>query len=37
MWVEGIDSSNIIGAEKWTGIVDPGIDEALEAKKQGLL
>ena len=37
MWVEGIDSSNIIGAEKWTGIVDPGIDEALEAKKQGLV
>ena len=37
MWVEGIDSSNIIGAEKWTGIVDPGIDEALEAEKQGLV
>ncbi|MDG1544101.1 MAG: DNA topoisomerase VI subunit B [archaeon] len=36
MWVEGIDSTNIIGAEKWTGIVDPGIDEALEAQKQGL-
>ena len=36
MWVEGIDSTNIIGAEKWTGIVDPGIDEALEAEKQGL-
>ena len=36
MWVEGIDSTNIIGAEKWTGIVDPGIEEALEAEKQGL-
>jgi len=36
LWVEGIDSSNIIGAEAWTGINDPGIKEALEAKKQGL-
>ena len=37
LWVEGIDSTNIIGAEKWTGVIDdPGIDEAIEAEKQGL-
>ena len=36
LWVEGMDSSNIIGAEAWTGINDPGIKEAIEAKKQGL-
>ena len=36
LWVEGMDSSNIIGAEPWTGIVDPGIKEAIEAEKQGL-
>ena len=36
IWVEGIDSTNIIGAEKWTGVIDPGINEALEAEKQGL-
>ena len=37
IWVEGIDSTNIIGAEKWTGVIDPGINEALEAEKQGLV
>ena len=38
LWVEGIDSTNIIGAEAWTGIIDdPGINEALEAEKQGLV
>jgi hypothetical protein len=31
-----MDSSNIIGAEPWTGIVDPGIKDAIEAEKQGL-
>ena len=36
LWVEGIDSTNIIGAEPWTGIIDPGISEAIEAEKQGL-
>ena len=36
LWVEGMDSSNIIGAEPWTGIVDPGIKDAIEAEKQGL-
>ena len=36
LWVEGIDSTNIIGAESWTGIIDPGINEAIEAEKQGL-
>ena len=36
LWVEGIDSTNIIGAEAWTGIIDPGINEAIEAEKQGL-
>ncbi len=37
LWVEGIDSTNIIGAEKWTGVIDdPGINEAIEAEKQGL-
>ena len=36
LWIEGMDSSNIIGAEAWTGIVDPGIKEAIEAEKQGL-
>ncbi len=36
LWVEGIDSTNIIGAESWTGIIDPGINEAMEAEKQGL-
>jgi DNA topoisomerase-6 subunit B len=36
LWVEGMDSSNIIGAEPWTGIVDPEIKEAIEAEKQGL-
>ena len=36
LWVEGIDSTNIIGAETWTGVIDPGINEAMEAEKQGL-
>ena len=36
LWVEGMDSSNIIGAEPWTGIVDPEIKDAIEAEKQGL-
>ena len=36
LWVEGMDSTNIIGAEPWTGIIDPGISEAIEAEKQGL-
>ena len=36
LWVEGIDSTNIIGAEAWTGVNDSGISEALEAEKQGL-
>jgi len=36
LWVEGIDSTNIIGAEPWTGVIDPGISEAIEAEKQGL-
>ena len=36
LWVEGMDSTNIIGAEPWTGISDPGISEAMEAEKQGL-
>ena len=36
LWVEGMDSTNIIGAEAWTGITDPGINEAMEAEKQGL-
>ena len=36
LWIEGMDSTNIIGAEAWTGITDPGINEAIEAKKQGL-
>lgn len=36
LWVEGIDSTNIIGAEAWTGVIDPGINEAIEAEKQGL-
>ena len=36
LWIEGMDSTNIIGAEAWTGITDPGINEAMEAKKQGL-
>ena len=36
LWVEGIDSTNIIGAEPWTGVIDPGINEAVEAEKQGL-
>ena len=36
LWVEGIDSTNIIGAEAWTGVIDPGISEAIEAEKQGL-
>ena len=36
LWAEGMDSSNIIGAEPWTGIVDPGIKDAIEAEKQGL-
>ena len=37
LWVAGIDSTNIIGAEKWTGVIDdPGINEAIEAEKQGL-
>ena len=36
LWIEGMDSSNIIGAEAWTGVVDPGIKEAIEAEKQGL-
>jgi len=36
LWVEGIDSTNIIGAEAWTGVIDPGINEAMEAEKQGL-
>ena len=36
LWVEGIDSGNVIGAEAWTGINDPGIVEAIQAEKQGL-
>ena len=36
LWVEGIDSGNVIGAEAWTGINDPGIVEAMQAEKQGL-
>jgi len=36
LWVEDIDSTNIIGAEPWTGVIDPGISEAIEAEKQGL-
>ena len=36
LWIEGMDSTNIIGAEPWTGISDPGINEAMEAEKQGL-
>jgi DNA topoisomerase-6 subunit B len=36
LWVEGMDSTNIIGAEAWTGVADPGISEAIEAQKQGL-
>ena len=36
LWIEGMDSTNIIGAEPWTGVSDPGINEAIEAKKQGL-
>ena len=36
LWVEGMDSTNIIGAEAWTGITDSGINEAMEAEKQGL-
>ena len=36
LWIEGMDSTNIIGAEPWTGISDPGISEAMEAEKQGL-
>jgi len=36
LWVEGIDSTNIIGAEAWTGVNDSGISEALEAEKLGL-
>ena len=37
LWVEGIDSANVIGAETWTGVVDPGINEAIEAERQGLI
>ncbi len=37
LWVEGIDSANVIGAETWTGVVDPGISEAIEAERQGLI
>ena len=36
LWIEGMDSTNIIGAEAWTGVADPGISEAIEAQKQGL-
>ena len=36
LWIEGMDSTNIIGAETWTGVSDPGISEAMEAEKQGL-
>ena len=36
LWIEGMDSTNIIGAEAWTGVSDPGISEAIEAEKQGL-
>jgi len=36
LWVEGIDSTNIIGAEPWTGVIDSGISEAIEAERQGL-
>ena len=36
LWIEGMDSTNIIGAEPWTGVSDPGINEAIEANKQGL-
>ena len=36
LWIEGMDSTNIIGAEAWTGVSDPGINEAIEAEKQGL-
>ena len=36
LWVEGIDSGNVIGAEAWTGINDPGVIEAIQAEKQGL-
>ena len=36
LWIEGMDSANIIGAEAWTGVSDPGIKEAIEAEKQGL-
>ena len=36
LWVEGIDSGSVIGAEAWTGINDPGIVEAIQAEKQGL-
>ena len=36
LWIEGMDSTNIIGAEAWTGVSDPGIREAIEAEKQGL-
>ena len=36
LWIEGMDSTNIIGAEAWTGVSDPGISEAMEAEKQGL-
>ena len=36
LWIEGMDSSSIIGAEPWTGVIDPGIKEAIEAEKQGL-
>ena len=31
-----MDSTNIIGAEPWTGVSDPGISEAIEANRQGL-
>ena len=36
LWIEGMDSTNIIGAEAWTGVSDPGISEAIEAERQGL-
>ena len=36
LWIEGMDSSSIIGAEAWTGVVDPGIKEAIEAEQQRL-
>ncbi|MDG1544656.1 MAG: hypothetical protein P8R32_00165, partial [Candidatus Poseidoniia archaeon] len=36
LWIEGMDSTNIIGAEPWTGVTDSGIKEAIEAEKLGL-